>query len=316
MRRKLIVAAVVTALVAISISGCAAGAPESTARELSPIEQYMSVGQGTEFDREAMKAQGDAQLLAQEELVAACMKEQGFVYVPFPPTPLGFDFSLVGSSEVDSPEWIERYGYGIVNAPDREDVVISADPNVEIVESLSESDKKAYTVTLWGGPDAYTADGEYDPTLGGCFGAATVELAAQDPLTDKRFAPLQDAVLDFYTRLMTEPEVVELDTRWAQCMDAAGHGPYVSQLDALAEINGEYVVTVNEQGGAATQDPALRELADRELILARADLECREEVDYRAQYAPVRNALEERFVEENLADLEAFKTAAEQSRVD
>lgn len=297
---------------ALALSACSGGSPDSGAPALSPIEVYMSAGQGTDMSDEARQAEGDAWLLANEELIAACMKEEGFEYVPHAPTPLGFDFSTLGSADLDDPAWIERYGYGIVFAPDREEVAITADPNEEIVAGLSDPERTAYYVAL-AGSGASDAAGGYDPAKGGCMGAAQLELDAQDPLRGDEFAPLRDAVMDFYTQLGTQPEIVELDAAWAGCMSAAGHGPYVSQMDPLGEVNGELLMIVDELGDEAWEDARIQALGAREIELAQADLACRKETDYRASYASVRTTLEERFVEDNLADLEAFKAAAEQA---
>lgn len=297
---------------ALVLTACTSEGGEATTT-LSPIEQYMSAGQGTDLGDEERQAAGDAWLLENEELIAGCMKDAGFEYVPHAPTPVGFDFNSLGSAELDDPDWIERYGYGIVYAPDREEIVIASDPNEEIVASLSDAERTAYYVALAGGSSAVDADGQYDPAKGGCMGAAQIELDARDPLKADEFAPLRDAVMAFYTEVPAQPEIVALDAAWAECMSAAGHGPYVSQMDPLGEINGSLAMLIDELGDAAWEDSQTQELGTREIELAQADFACREETDYRKKYAAVRTTLEERFVEDNLADLEAFKLAAEQA---
>lgn len=296
----------------LALAACSGPAEESGVAQ-SPIERYMSAGDGTQLSEAERKEQGDAWLLANEELIAACMNDQGFEYVPHPPTPLGFDFSKLASAELDDPEWVERYGYGIVNGPDAEDVTIAPDPNEAILATMPQSEVNAYYVALSGGSGAYNADGDYLPEKGGCQGAAQIELDSRDPLAGDEFRPLRDAVTDFYTALPMTAEIAELDARWAECMDASGFGPFAIQLDALAEINVELVTLANEEGGAASDDPAVEALGAREIELALADLACREETNYRASHAAVRETLEERFVEDHLADLEAFKAAAEQA---
>lgn len=312
MRRRSTPLLALIAASALALTACAGGDSEAQTT-LSPIEQYMNASEGTELGVEAREAAGDAWLLENEELIAACMKEQGFEYVPQAPTLLGFNYGNLGRAEMDDPEWVKRYGYGIVESPDREDVVIVEDPNEAIVAALSTAESTAYHRALIGQTDAYDADGNYDPTKGGCMGAAQIALDAKDPLRGDEFKPLQDAVMDFYTDFPLQPEIVELDALWAACMSEAGHGPYVMQIDPLNEINSDYYVLVDEQGDAAWDDPAMAAIGSKEITLALADLECREEVDYRAATFAVRTTLEERFVEDNLAALEAYKTAAEQT---
>lgn len=298
----------------LALAACSGPAEESGVAQ-SPIERYMSAGDGTQLSEAERKEQGDAWLLANEELIAACMNEQGFDYVPHPPTPMGFDFSTLTSPDLDDPEWVQRYGYGIVHGPETEVVTIAEDPNEAVLASLSQPEVNAYYVALSGGSGAYTADDEYIPEKGGCQGAAQIELDSRDPLRGDEFRPLRDAVNDFYTSLMTTAEIAELDARWADCMDAAGFGPYTLQLDALAEINADLVVMANERGGNAQDDPEMEKLGAREIEVALADLACREETDYRASYDAIRTTLEERFVEDHLAELESFKAAAEQTGV-
>lgn len=303
----------VLAAAALLLTACG-GTPEQPERTLSPIDVYLLAGSGTELSAEERDADGDAWLRENEELIAGCMKDAGFEYVPHAPTPMGFDFNMIGSADLDNPEWIKRYGYGIVTSPDRSDKpTVVPNPNDAIVEALTDAERTEYYRTLTGGESAYGADGSYDPSKGGCFGAAQIELDARDPLRADEFRPLLDAINDFYLALDAQPEIVALDAQWAECMSTAGYGPYGYQMEPLGEINGELLRLINEGGADAWADPAVERLAVREIELATADFECREETGYRASYASVRNTLEERFVEDNRADLEAYKATAEQA---
>lgn len=304
----------VVALAAASIlvlSSCSAS--EAPASTLSPIEEFMSAGWGKQLSPAEQKAAGDAELLAREEVIATCMSELGFEYIPHPPVPLGFNFSALGSADLDDREWITEYGYGIVFGPDSEQVVVTENPNDAIVANLTGPETLAYNQGLMGLGDAVNADGVYDPEKGGCMGAAELELSTEDPLRGDQFEPLHEAVLSFYTDLATNPAIVDLDRLWSDCMSDAGFGPYLAQLDALAEINYEYTMLVHELGSADRSDSDMVELAEREVNVALADLECREQTDYRAVYAEVRLEQEKVFVEDNRAELEAYKTFAEQT---
>ncbi|WP_394551970.1 hypothetical protein ACDF64_13985 [Agromyces sp. MMS24-JH15] len=304
------VPAALLAVGALTLTGCA-GASDASTRYVSPIDEYMSAAAGTDLDEHARDAEGDARLLENEELIASCMQEAGFEYVPHPPTPIGFDFSTLDSPELDDRTWVERNGYGIVQRVVSDGTTVSKDPNLAIADALSPAERTAYDTALTGGSAAYDADGDYVPEQAGCMGAAQLELDSRDPLKSAEFTPLIDAVMDFYAALPTQPEIVELDGQWAECMSAAGFGPYATPLDPIGEVNAEISMLVQEAAGAEPDAGAVEELAAREIELALADLTCREETGYREQQRSVRTTLEERFVEDHLAELQAYKAAAE-----
>lgn len=292
------------------LSGCTAttGGEE---RAVSPIDEYLLAAEGTGMSEQERREEGNARLLAREEVVAECMKEQGFDYIPAPPTPLGFDFNTWGSPELDDPAWIERWGYGIVDGPDQVQVTIPEDPNEAIVDGLSDSERTAYYEALVGSMDAFDADGVYDPSKGGCLGHAEIVDAADDPLRGDRFRALNDAVMAFYTELNEQQDIVALNARWAACMADEGEDGFTSPLDPVSEINVSLQELVKAGGETAWDDPEIERLREREIALAQIDARCRESVDYRATEKEVRFEEEERFVADNLADLEAYRAAAE-----
>ncbi|MET2012256.1 hypothetical protein ABXJ56_11925 [Microbacterium chocolatum] len=292
------------------LSGCTA-ATQTQDRPVSPIDEYLLAGEGTAMSAQERREAGDARLLAREEVIAECMKEQGFDYIPAPPTPLGFDFNTWGSPELDDPDWIDRWGYGIVDGPDQVQVTIPDDPNEAIVEGLTDSERTAYYEALVGSPDAYDADGLYDPSQGGCLGEAEIADAADDPLRGDRFRALNDAVLAFYAELNEQQDIVALNARWAACMADEGEDGFASPLDPISEINVALQELVSEGGETAWDNPEIERLRERETALAHVDARCREAVDYRAAEEKVRFEAEERFVADNRAELEAYRAAAE-----
>ena len=54
--------------------------------------------------------------------------------------------------------------------------------------------------------------------------------------------------------------------------------------------------------------------ASEGMHVALADLECREKTGFRAAYAEIQFALEEEFIADHKAELDALKAAAEQGR--
>lgn len=152
--RQVAAALVVSGLV---LAGCAkqdsatgsgsesGGATSST--YFSPLEEFLNPGgaepQRTPQDYEAM----DKQL---QELVAACMADQGFEYIAFTYPSMSVD--LGGGEEWGTRAWIAKYGYGLstFDAPSGPETNVT-DPNQAIVDAMSQSERDAYYVALFGG---------------------------------------------------------------------------------------------------------------------------------------------------------------------
>lgn len=97
-------------------------------------------------------------------------------------------------------------------------------------------------------------------------------------------------------------------------MADAGEPGFATQQEATDSISQELNAYYENQTEYIEDDPALDELGEREIALALVDLDCREKVDYRAQYQKVTYALEEQFVADHKAELDAFKADAEAGR--
>lgn len=299
--------------------------------EDSPLNQYMSAAWGGD-DRspEEMQSEFDDQNRQIEELVADCMAEEGFDYLPVLDTG-----SVVYSSDddenawdPDSRDWVAQYGYGFVNYPGRDEQPVEGDewedPNQEYVESLSESEQAAYQEALNGpalSEEEYaeqeaSGDFEYDWTTAGCYGAASNEVYGGDPSSSDEHQPLMDAMNALYEEAQSHPDVAELDAAWSSCMADAGHSGLATQQDAqnsiMDEQNAAYESQEPSEDGEWVE-PDLTELGEREIEVALADFDCRDEVDYTAQQLTVQFELEERFIEEHKAELDAYLASVENS---
>jgi hypothetical protein len=160
---------------------------------------------------------------------------------------------------------------------------------------------------------------EYDWTTSGCYGEAQHEVyEEQDPTQSEEFKPLMDAMNTFWENAQDDPAMADLDAAWSSCMDAAGHGGFAKQADAQNSIydaqNKFYEDAAPAEGEEYTEpDPAAVEaLGEQEVELALADLDCREETDYRQKAQDIQFELEEQFVSDHKSELEALKAAAEQ----
>ena len=123
---------------------------------------------------------------------------------------------------------------------------------------------------------------------------------------------------ELWEQTTSDPAMVELDAAWSACMEAAGHGGFATQVDAQNSIydqqNKLYEDAAPAEGEEYVEpDPAAMDaLGEQEVELALADLDCREETDYRQQAQDIQFELEERFIADHESELEALRAAAEQ----
>jgi hypothetical protein len=218
------------------------------------------------------------------------------------------------------------------------------DPNQDYVESLSESEQEAYYAVLYGESptDEQAEDPDFDwSTLDmGCSGNASDEVygsSAYDAIYEQ-FQPLMDRIQQLYETTQDAPEMSDLNAEWASCMADAGHTGYTAQMDAANFFYEEQNKFYEEQNAlyeefdwenaseeelaemdakAAEMDPSTspewEALAEQEIQVALADLECRDKTDFLAQSLQIQFDLEEQFIADNKADLEALQAAAEQA---
>lgn len=322
----------------IVLSGCGSSgeAEESPAAKDSPLTEFLASAYGADLSPEEQEKKYAEEDRKREELVAQCMKEEGFEYKP---NVQSFSFSE-GSAEEwnpDSREWVSQYGYGMANYPGREDMESNnateyEDPNADYVATLSESEQTAFYEALNGPfPDEedMPADGEaveWDWSTAGCFGFAQHEVGGEDPTSAEEHKPLMDAMNTLYEDMMASPELSDLDAQWAACMADAGHPGFSAQQDAQNSINEKmnavYENSVptatatsaasGETAPAGPDEAAMDAVADEEVELATADLDCREKTDYRDKMQEVQFKREQQFVDDHKAELEAFRADLEQ----
>ncbi len=295
---------------------------EAAATEGGPLTRYMEqVYGGAEQPPEDM----DAQMRQHEEVVAACMQEQGFDYTPMDPASDGSAAVMAADAEMpdlESEEYVAEHGYGMTTY-DQEEVAPEPseafeDPNADYVASMSESERAAYEEALYGSPEQFEmTDPEaempaYDWTAMGCTGRAQHEVyETEDPMSDPEFAPLAEEVNRFYENLMTRPEIAALDAEWASCMADAGYAGYTSQMDAQTDIS-DRLNALYEQSSAEAPEPdpaAMAELRELEIRTALADLGCRKETGYIEKTTEITSAAEEEFVAVHRAELDAWVEA-------
>ncbi|MBP1327389.1 hypothetical protein JOF28_002621 [Leucobacter exalbidus] len=323
--------AVLTAA-AMLLTGCSTSDAAPSPEDLGPLSKYLSaMYDEEEYTQEKFEAeQGNI-----EELVAECMTEEGFEYLPNVQS--GNFYSPSEDGEDTGPDWgsqefAENYGYGIIDYPGMEESNQQAeeynDPNEEYTSSLSEKQLTAYYNALHGpGPNdeemlaMEEGDGSYayNWETAGCYGAAQHEAqgesgSSQDAYEDPEFAELFASMQDVWSVLYDENSdnevVAKLNSEWQECMAEAGFTEYPSPnavTNALYEEQNELYNSTSEDG--EYQEPskeARDEFKQREITIATADFACKKDLKYDAKIMTEQFELEQAFVDANKPALDAL----------
>ena len=290
------------------LAGCAgpAGGDKLDA-EKSPLSEYFSALYGDQDEDAWAKQQEEV-----EELVAACMSDEGFEYIPVPQ-------GQFSSPTDDGPEWgtkefAELNGYGMQQSEEEMEEMEQqgeeyVDPNQDYVETLSESEQTAFYEVLYGAPseDMGNSDEpmEYDWTTAGCYGAAQHEVQGEQPYDDDRYKSLFEDMNGMYEDLQKTPEIKKADADWADCMADAGEPGFKTKQDAIMEIQDALnEVWEANPTGELDQKEELAELRERELELAVTDFECAEKVDYEQRSLAGQFELEKKLIKEHKKQLD------------
>lgn len=320
-RRTILVGSAAAAALLIGLTGCSAGGDgggEKLDPTETPLTEYMSAIYG-DFDEDEYAAQSKEV----EELVAACMSDEGFEYVPVDQTQ-GMGSAEIEEIDYNSEEWVIENGYGMSQSPEQiaesqEQGEEWVDPNQPYVESLSATEQEAYYATLYGEPpaeDELSEDGsyEYNWETAGCQGAADHEVRGEQAFDQEENQPLFDAINAMYEDLQTDPAFAELDAEWASCMADAGYADFSQKPDAMNAVversNGLWENAADPETGPTPEEQA--EVREYELEVALADFTCSEEVGYTDASLELQFEAERQFIEDHKAELDALVASVEQ----
>jgi hypothetical protein len=217
-----------------------------------------------------------------EGVIQACMKAQGFDYVPV--DPLAQRAALTGKARMTDEEFLEQFGYGISTLFGRGET--EADPNDRIRKTLSPADRAAYDRTLWGENPGLTfseaIDSDAATELGGCTRQATEEVFGGATV----LARIQGKFDELEERITQDQRMVRAVEKWSKCMADKGY-----QYDEPEEIDTDLIRRFKAILGAAVQPgatapptrgttydrAALAALQREEVKIANADLACEKE---------------------------------------
>lgn len=345
-------AAVLVALVVGATGGCVSGGSATTSQGASggaagavvgpdgaptpsttyPIDRELPFGAYAEPVSRVLnsgKELDESDFTAVEELVAACMKDEGFEYYPRPYVPSdtaiadwtggALALPVLPADRAD----VEKYGYGTDDVEAGEAARVAAevvDENNVYLDSLEPAAQEAYLEAMGG-----TSDTDL-----GCHGDATLEVLGAQPDTD--LADEYTELVGEMMRLVTygvgqDPRGVALVDEWTGCMADAGYdvtkppgdpelgwpsGPMQAYDRAIGTAtDGTWS---DEYRDAVTEDIPLdrRYLvgSDAEHAIAVADFDCRASTDYVDRYVEVLADLEADFVADRKVMLDELVAAA------
>jgi hypothetical protein len=285
--------------------------------------------------QQAADADTRARLLRSEELVAACMREQGFDY-----TPQDLYAQVTGDGTGPDAAWgtrefAEQYGYGVSTDPwgTAEDAPDAPDPDADARAAMSDAERAAYDEALHG-PGQDDPDAAYDWSTGGCTGAAQHEIDTTERQDPGEHAALEEEITRALEAVWSDPRIARVDAAWATCMADAGYPeqttPGAAQstlMPAWSTVQGwdDPAYQAALEGWDYDADPAgpslappdpaaVAEFTAHEIAMALADLDCQDAVDHDATTREVDHALQQEFVDAHRAELDAWVAEAAQGR--
>ena len=312
------------------LTGCSADSSEKAeeAATTSPLEEYF--GAFNESDPAEMAAE-QTEI---ENAIASCMSDAGFEYIPRQVEESEYDWATQDvMADQNTKEWVAKNGYGMSMSEEDMESVEEApeDPNMDYVTSLSPGAQTAYYEAL-NGPDVWStmteeemANYEYKWEDAGCQGAADHEIRnAADLYSDPEHAALFESMQGLWETTTADPRTAALDVEWADCMADAGYTDFSKPQDALDKVMTDSNalwenVEIDEEDPEASTGPsdeARAEVRELELTIAMADFTCKEEVDYTEKTKEIQVELEEQFVKDHKAELDAFVAAVEKAEAE
>ena len=215
----------------------------------SPIQEFLGVDFSS-FDDEDFEAEFAEQQRAAEESIAVCMRELGWEYVPVDQSQFIGGFNGVGSDglEYGSLEWVAKYGLGIttqafsqfevgpglVGFDDSDLIDIDdgfEDPNEAYVSQLAPAEQDAYFADLYGESPEFDETLTEEEQLGlfedfeptGCQAVAFEGGVFGSEAQSQFFIEFGSEIDELYSRVESDPRIVEIQAVFAQCLAASGH---------------------------------------------------------------------------------------------
>lgn len=317
-------------LLLLLLTACGGGATgeDQGQQEQSPGDSPLAEFFG--YDEESFDAEDYAeQERRMQELLVACMAEEGFTYTPVDyPDPVE-DPAFAAQQELSPEEYAAEYGYGFTTVNHEgqaeQEGEEYTDPNMERVDAMSEAERAAYETALYGEMPEI-APGEEGEAVeygfgGGCQGEASEEVyGGSDPEVQEE---LSRGYEQLYERIEADSRMVEGNAAWAECMREAGYD-FATQQEAQESIWQQQDALYNEAYEAAPppsegleeeyvepeiDEARLAELRETEIATAVADQRCTAEHLPEELRLQVAAEYEQAFIDENRGLLERERDA-------
>ncbi|MCC2312791.1 hypothetical protein [Cellulomonas xiejunii] len=316
MRRSPALPVLAATVVALVLAGCSGdGTSSASDDEIGPLSAFFEKVGGSYEEDDAAKQQREM-----DEIIAACMAEQGFEYTADESMTMGM------AADEDMPEWnskeyAEEYGYGATTSGGMDDGEEWVDPNADYLATMSEGEQAAFYEALYGAEPEVDPDADPDAAVeynwedGGCSGKASHEVYEQGQLwEDPAFEAMFEEMNTVYEERLDDPAVRKALTEWSSCMAEAGYDfedPQAAQnsiydeMSALWEAPADPEAELDPEASFEVDEAALEELKKKELALAPVDFACKEASGYEEAEKVAQLALEKRLWEKYGDQLEA-----------
>ncbi|MFI2755133.1 hypothetical protein ACGIF2_17015 [Cellulomonas sp. P22] len=312
------VAAVGGALLGVALLAACTSGPDPVAAAsptVGPLDVYLDLITGVEDESaEAFVAQASKA----EEIVAACMHDAGFEYVPDPTRYHSSVQDTEALATFDEHAYAAEYGYGLTEPGERPGITTSSvadDPNTEYQMAMSPAQGAAYQKALQGVfafGDTAPTDEEIDAaytapwTEKGCSGRAEHEAFDWEVATSEDVVMIRDEWEGSWQRDL-DPQFDAVRTAWVACMREAGTPAYTHPQDAVDQLQAEMLVRQEAlAGGEPGSGKAWKELHELEITVAVADLACQDATDYQDELEALEHERQQEFVDTHRAELDAL----------
>jgi len=230
-------------------------------------------------------------ILAEETLVAECMRSQGWPY-EIPPVPVSGPGEVpdrrYGATSRDLEQPVTPGGRGDGGAVTTEP---ASTPGGGLPEGLDPEQADAWQRALTGDGFIWVADGAAGIPAGGCVAQAQERLYGERVARSETFYRIQGWIREAFRSSRSDPEVVAALRRWQACMEEAGWVGYEDPLELATAFtaNGIY-------------DPRIR-----------ADIECKEETGLVEVWSRVESRYQEQVLAAHEAEILAWVEQREQA---
>ena len=330
MRTLTITGGAIASILALTLSACsdsdeAPDSPDARDPDVGVLEALFEAAEAESFS----SGTDAAQSMRVEELIAECMADEGFEYVPVDYSDLWGWQTAEEVPDYGTLEYAKSYGYGVTTGPGDDEAfdVEWTNPNDAIRDALSANELEAYLDRLWGNdPRGVGPEGTALPWQEqGCQGWAEHEVyghAMRGSLDDESWEwnSLVQEIERVFSALDTHPDVGAAAAGWSDCVADAGYPGFTAVPEAEASVSDRYDALLS---GDVPQDPAetaggglaaveasfdehLAALTEEEIALATADFTCREESGYQDVYDEVSAQAQQEFYDAHRAEVDAF----------